>query len=235
MNGGSFFPPGQTVSKSQPEEEANMPTPASNDSENPDPPLGRRERRKLEVRTRIYAAAQELFSKQGIEATTVDEIAEAADVAPATFFNHFQSKQAIVGLMTGEVVEHIHAMIVESLVGDGSSFERIRRFIARAAEDISASRGGARETLLEFMRLDATPNVPHPYLDRLFEPIVALIADGQAAGEIRTDREAAFLAQMAVGMINSAVTNWLAHPDYPVEESLVEATEFALETLRPKD
>jgi hypothetical protein len=36
-------------------------------------------------------------------------------------------------------------------------------------------------------------------------------------------------------MINSAVTNWLAHPDYPVEESLVEATEFALETLRPKD
>ena len=95
--------------------------------------------------------------------------------------------------------------------------------------------GAARETLLEFMRLDATPNVSHPYLDRLFEPIVALIAEGQAAGEIRSDRDAAFLTQMTVGMMNSAVTNWLAHPDYPVEEGLLEAMEFAIETLRPTD
>lgn len=187
------------------------------------------------MRTRIYAAARELFSKQGFEATTVDEIADVADVAPATFFNHFQSKQAILGLMTGEVVEHLHAMITRSLVGKGSSFERIRRFVTDAANDISASRDAARETLLEFMRLDATPNVPHPYLDRLFEPIVALIAEGQTAGEIRTDRDAAFLTQMTVGMINSAITNWLAHPDYPVEEGLLEAMEFAIETLRPRD
>ncbi len=188
-----------------------------------DLPLGRRERRKLEVRTRVYAAARTLFSKQGFEATTVDEIAEMADVAPATFFNHFQSKQAI------------HAMITKSLVGHGSSLERIRRFITGAANDISASRGAARETLLEFMRLDATPNVPHPYLDRIFEPIVALIAEGQAAGEIRSDRDAVFLTQMTVGMINSAVTNWLAHPDYAVEEGLLEAMEFAIATLRPTD
>jgi len=137
--------------------------------------------------------------------------------------------------MTGEVVEHLHAMITKSLLGHGSSLERIRRFITGAANDISASRGAARETLLEFMRLDATPNVPHPYLDRIFEPIVALIAEGQAAGEIRSDRDAAFLTQMTVGMINSAVTNWLAHPDYAVEEGLLEAMEFAIETLRPTD
>ena len=197
-------------------------------------PIGRRERRKLEVRNRIYVAAKELFAKQGFEATTVDEIAQVADVAPATFFNHFQSKQAILGLMTGEVVEHLHAMTVEVLVGPGSSFERIRRFVSRAAEDISANRSTARETLLEFMRLDATPNGPHPYLERLFEPIVELVAEGQRAGEIRTDHDAAFLTQMAVGMINSAITNWLANPDYAVEDGLLATTEFALETLRPE-
>jgi AcrR family transcriptional regulator len=194
-------------------------------------PIGRRERRKQELRGRIYSAARELFTKQGFEETTIDEIAQAADVAPATFFNHFQSKQALLGLMTGEVVEHLHAMTVESLVGKGSAIGRLRRFIARAAEDISASRGAARETLLEMMRLDATPDGPHPYLERLFEPFVDLIAEGQRAGEIRTDRDAAFLTQMAVGMLNSAITNWLANPDYPVEEGLVEAAEFAIETL----
>ena len=39
---------------------------------------------------------------------------------------------------------------------------------------------------------------------------------------------------MAVGMINSVVTSWLADPDYPVESGLVEATEFALGVLAPR-
>lgn len=199
----------------------------------PATPIGRRERRKREVRERISSVARELFTKQGFEATTVDEIAQMADVAPATVFNHFQSKQTLLGSMTGEVVEHLHAMTLESLVGRGSSRERLRAFIARAARDIAENRDVARETLLEFMRLDATPDGPHPYLERLTEPFVNLIVEGQQAGEIRTDRDAAFLTQMAVGMMNSAITNWLANPDYPVEEGLIDATEFALETLRP--
>jgi len=61
-----------------------------------------------------------------------------------------------------------------------------------------------------------------------------LIEQGQRAGEMRNDYDAAFLAQMAVGMMNSAITNWLANPDYPVESGLVDAAEFALVTLRPE-
>ena len=196
-------------------------------------PVGRRERRKREVRARIADAARELFAKQGFEATTVDEIATMADVAPATLFNHFHSKQALIGLMTGEVVEHLHQMTVESLEGDGPCLDRLRGFVARAAADISANRNAARETLLELMRLDATPDGPHPYLERLFDPFVRLIAEGQRRGEVRRDHDAAFLTQMSVGMLNSAITSWLASPDYPVEQGLLAASDFAIETLRP--
>ena len=197
------------------------------------PPVGRRERRKLEVRTRIYTVARDLFAKQGFEATTVDEIARVADVAPATFFNHFQSKQALLGLMTGEIFEYLHSMTTEHLEGEGSSSEKLRAFISSASEGIAAGRGVARDVLLEFMRSDATPNGPHPYLERLFEPFVSLIEEGQREGEMRSDYDAAFLAQMSVGMLNSAITNWLANPDYPVEAGLIDAAEFALNTLRP--
>ncbi len=200
----------------------------------PAAPLGRRERKKLEVRSRIYNAARELFAKQGFEATTVDEIAHTADVAPATFFNHFQSKQALLSLMTGEVVDHLHAMTVESLGGEGDAIDRLRDFVARAARDISENRDTARETLLEFVRLDGTPAGPHPYLERLFEPFVDLLGEGQREGSIRTDHPASFLGQMTVGMLNSAITSWLANPDYPVEEGLHAATDFAIETLRPR-
>ena len=200
----------------------------------PTAPLGRRERKKLEVRARIYAAARELFAKQGFDATTVDEIAHTADVAPATFFNHFHSKQALLALMTAEVVDHLHAMTVESLVGEGDAIERLRRFIDRAAKDISENRDPARDTLLEFIRLDGTPAGPHPYLERLFEPFVDLLADGQKEGCVRDDHPAPFLSQMIVGMLNSAITSWLANPDYPVEEGLHAASDFAIETLRPR-
>jgi AcrR family transcriptional regulator len=196
-------------------------------------PLGRRERKKLEVRARIYAAARDLFTKNGFQATTVDEIAEIADVAPATFFNHFQSKQSLLDLMTGEVVEYLHALTTQHLEGDGTSHDRLRGFIASAAESIAASRGVARDVLIQFMRNDATPDGPHPYLHRLQEPFVHLIAEGQRKGEMRNDLDAAFLAQMAVGMMNSAITNWLVDPEYPVEKTLIDATEFALSTLSP--
>jgi len=213
--------------------EERNPNTADSSTDAPPAPLGRRERRKLEVRARIYSVARELFAKQGFEATTVDEIARVADVAPATFFNHFQSKQALLGLMTGEVFEVLHSMTSEHLEGEGSSLEKLRAFISSATEGISAGRGIARDVLLEFMRSDATPDGPHPYLERVFEPFVALIEQGQRAGEMRTDYDATFLAQMAVGMMNSAITNWLANPDYPVEIGLADAAEFALLTLRP--
>jgi len=197
-----------------------------------DAPLGRRERRKLEVRARIYGAARELFAKQGFDATTVDEIAAAADVAPATFFNHFPSKQVLLGLMATEVVDALHSL-TGHLESDAGSVERLSAFVASAADAIAANRGAARDVLLEFMRSDATPDGPQPYLERIHQPFVALIQAGQREGAMRNDYDAGFLAQMAVGMLNSAITSWLADPLYPVERGLVEATDFVLDALAP--
>src|SRR5690625_7513886 len=58
--------------------------------------MGRRERRKQEVRGRITEAAIELFAEKGCEQTTVEEICALADVARKTFYNYFPSKQCLV-------------------------------------------------------------------------------------------------------------------------------------------
>ena len=55
-----------------------------------------RERKKLATWRAIRTAALRLFDEQGYEATTVEQIAAAANVSRATFFNYFAGKEAVV-------------------------------------------------------------------------------------------------------------------------------------------
>jgi AcrR family transcriptional regulator len=57
---------------------------------------GLRERKKARTRAAIREHAFRLFRAQGYEATTVEQIAEAAEVSPSTFFRYFPTKEDVV-------------------------------------------------------------------------------------------------------------------------------------------
>ncbi|WP_369247717.1 TetR family transcriptional regulator [Streptomyces sp. R41] len=59
-------------------------------------PLGLRERKKQKTRDRVRREAYRLFAEHGYEATTVDQIAEAAEISPSTFFRYFPTKEDVV-------------------------------------------------------------------------------------------------------------------------------------------
>jgi AcrR family transcriptional regulator len=62
------------------------------------PALGRRDRKKLETRAALSAAALRLVAANGLEHVTVEQISEACDVSSRTFFNYFASKdEALIG------------------------------------------------------------------------------------------------------------------------------------------
>lgn len=58
--------------------------------------LGLRERKKLRTRQAIRQAAYRLIGEQGYEQTTVEQIAETAEVSPSTVFRYFATKEDII-------------------------------------------------------------------------------------------------------------------------------------------
>jgi AcrR family transcriptional regulator len=60
------------------------------------PAVGLRERKKVKTRAAIQQQALRLIGEQGYAATTVEQIAEAAEVSPSTFFRYFPTKEDVV-------------------------------------------------------------------------------------------------------------------------------------------
>jgi AcrR family transcriptional regulator len=89
---------------------------------------GLRERKKQRTREQIIDAAMRLFDERGYHATTIADIAEAAEVAPRTFFSYFPSKEAVVFHDVDRDLEGLANALGERLPGE-SAFDALRRWI----------------------------------------------------------------------------------------------------------
>jgi AcrR family transcriptional regulator len=68
---------------------------------------GLRQRKKEESRRAIEDAAWELFAEKGYEETSINDIAERADVAPRTYFRYFPSKEAVMYPQFEELLQSV--------------------------------------------------------------------------------------------------------------------------------
>ncbi|MFD3483536.1 TetR/AcrR family transcriptional regulator [Streptomyces sp. NPDC058665] len=97
--------------------------------------LGLRERKKLKTRATIREATYRLVAEQGYEATTVEQIAAAAEVSPSTVFRYFPTKEDIV--LTDEFDPVMEAAIRARPAGE-PPLESMRAVLKQAVETILA-------------------------------------------------------------------------------------------------
>jgi AcrR family transcriptional regulator len=91
---------------------------------------GLRERKKQRTREQIVEAAYTLFAERGFQATTVADIAAAADIAPRTFFAYFPSKEDVVFHDFDGLFESLEEAI-QSRPEDEATIDALRRWLDR--------------------------------------------------------------------------------------------------------
>ena len=177
-----------------------------------------RDRNRARARAEIVAAAQRLFLEQGFAETSVEQIAEAAGVAPRTVFRHFPRKE--------DLVFHRHA----EQVG------RFAQLLAEQPDDVSPL-DALVGALLGMLRLDEGPSdgsmlrllEREPELQRRD---AALVADHHAAAvdfllSRGADRaRAELLAGAFMGTVQAARGLVTLVPEVPPREHLAAAVEL---------
>jgi AcrR family transcriptional regulator len=172
----------------------------------------RRARRRQEGRERVYRAAVELFIEHGFDATTMDDIADRADVARATVFNYFQRKAAFLDEWSALRRHKALAAVRRRHLSDHALPEIMARYMIELAR--ISTRDRAETVALMGAAIHTTNILGNPYLAH---EMAGFIARAQAAGEVRADVEPE-LAGVVIATGYFAVLNqWISAEPMPFD------------------
>ncbi|MDG2303299.1 MAG: TetR/AcrR family transcriptional regulator [Candidatus Binatia bacterium] len=188
-------------------------------------PPTRRERRRLEVRERIVEASRGLFESKGYEATTVEEIARASDIAYGTFFNHFPAKIDLLRELSHVMLIGLFEDVEEAWGRRGSFGEHLVWIFETAAERAEEKGPRARELLRAMMSL-AFPETAEADDRRMRAMFRKLLEDGRAAGDVRVDEDVETLTEVFVGTWYSMFLSWVHTEGYPLRERAAATARF---------
>jgi AcrR family transcriptional regulator len=194
---------------------------------------GLRERKKARTRAAIRQNALRLFRDQGYAATTVEQIAEAAEVSPSTFFRYFPTKEDVV---LRDDIDILAVAAFEAQPPGLSPITALRRAVGAAFAGLSAAElAELRETTALTL---AVPDLRARALDEVtsaMQKIAEVMA--RRAGRDPGDFAVRNLAGAIVGVIMSATmmaaTDPAAASDLreDVPENLLESIDAALAHL----
>jgi AcrR family transcriptional regulator len=167
--------------------------------------MGRRERRAAETRLRLFRCALQLFSERGFPNVTVEDITEAADVGKGTFFNYFDSKEHVLGVMAEIQIGKVREAVAQAEAGKRPIRIVLRHLFKRLAEEPARSPDLARTLISSFLASEGVRVLVHEQMARGRQSLAAIFAIGQQTGEIdprlKKENLALLLQQEILGTI----------------------------------
>ncbi|MCW8095526.1 TetR family transcriptional regulator [Streptomyces tauricus] len=189
------------------------------------PQLGLRERKKIKTRTAIRDATYRLIEEQGFDATTIEQIAELAEVSPSTVFRYFPTKEDIV--LTDEFAPFMAAEL-RARPADEPWLDSLRHVFRKAVDF-----GTSEEPAVTRLRTRLMVEVPS-VRSRMMESM-SVTGDllrqviGERTGRAPDSFEVRVFAMSVVGCLMEVTLYWAEHRHVDDLGALVER---ALDVMR---
>jgi AcrR family transcriptional regulator len=192
--------------------------------------LSRRERKKEETKERIFKVALKLFKHNGFNDTTIDEIAEKADVAKGTFFNYFPRKEAVLSYLPELWIEEAEDKAQAIMESAGPAGQKVRDLFTEFATFYEEEPELAKWVAMEWSRCQTQDDAVCRRWDDLG---VRMIEHLQSTGEIRRDVDAARIADVFGSVHQGTVMRWLSAQDapFPLRDELRARMDLIVEGL----
>lgn len=175
---------------------------------------GRRERKKNKTRQTIVDAALALFQKQGFETITMEQIAEEADIAKGTLYNHFSSKEAIIGEYMHNVIRDNEGQLERIINECTDTKTRLLTLLKTLSQWSDQNRDIVKmHTTARLQDLFVFQNNNISRQSNLEMVLTRIIRAGQESGELRKDLDAPKLARYFKVMYIVPFIGWLAGED----------------------
>lgn len=172
----------------------------------------KREEKKAQTRQRISDSAIELFELQGYEQTTVQQIAERADVAKGTFFNYYNSKEDLMmELLSMMIMKEIETMLGKP----GPIVPRLQAIVFDFARNFPMNRSVTRAVLQGIFGSAKLREIQCERCDEMHANLTPIFAHAQGKGEIRSDISAGQVAQLAVQTYFGVLMSWALEQGEP--------------------
>ncbi len=171
-------------------------------------PSGLREQKKAETRAALVKAAQDLFRKQGYEATTIEEIAELASISRRTFFRYFPTKEDLVFPQQESRLQGF-MMLLETHRPEETPFETLRNLTALFAADYTRH---AERILVQQELILSSPDLlaREREIDRAWEATMFEYLAKWGGGGREAEHRARVLAGAAIGVIRATLRYWFS-------------------------
>jgi AcrR family transcriptional regulator len=187
-----------------------------------------RERKKLATRRSLRRVALALVAERGFAHVTVEDIAEAANVSPRTFFNYFPSKEAALFGTDPERVTALREQVVRAAPGE-PALAALRVVMADDARAVARELGALGGDPLDWLRRIKQARTD-PHLRAAHSAQMAMLERALAEGlaeRLGTDPERdpypGLLAALAAGVLRASINFWAGSGGTATLDRLVEA------------
>jgi AcrR family transcriptional regulator len=167
-------------------------------------PDGLRERKKARTRASLREHALRLFREHGYQATTVEKIAEAAEVSPSTFFRYFPTKEDVV------LQDDMDVRMIEALEQQPPELGAVAAVRAAARQMFTSYTAADMDILRQTTALTLTvPEIRARALDE-FARTISAVAEALAkrAGRPADDLAVRTAAGAIIGVIMAITLPW---------------------------